>query len=235
MTNNPLLSSPSAHIHAHTPAQPWNMQKEYPFTVFTLKLVFIIPTFLCFLGSCWEASQIKSGPALRSSSKGSESGSASRNCWCSSRCHCRYRRFSEAAAHNPPGQMSWSVFLLSKDCSRSLFLCFLWRALDGSGLQSDQVPDSAQRRGGVSKTVLPQSSFNLLLVNSIHQVKHCYFTLLISLLFKPASCFLHEHHWLIIFTVCRVTKVPTDFEVSKLVYQHTKKIPIVQTWEKQAN
>lgn len=224
------------------------MQTEYPFTAFILKEVFLIPTFLHFLCSCWEASQIKSGPALRSSSKGSESGLASRNCWCSLRCHCRWRRLSKATARKPQREMSWSFFLLAIDCSSSLFLCFLWRYLDGSGLQSDQVPVSAQRRGGVSRTLLPQSSFNSLLVNSVHQVKHCYFTLLINHLclshlssysslnqHVTACCFLHEHHWLIIIGVCKVKKVPTDFEGSKLVYEHSEKIPIVKTWEKQAN
>lgn len=107
------------HTHLHSLGNLIYMQKEYPITTF------IIPTFLRFLGSCWEASQIKSGPALRSSSKGSESGLVSRNCWCSSRCRCRYRRLSEATARKPPGQMSRSFFLSSVDCSRSLFLRFL--------------------------------------------------------------------------------------------------------------
>lgn len=77
-----------------------------------------------------------------------------------------------------------SLLLLSTARSLALFLCFLLPSLDGPGLQSDQVPVSAQRRGGVSTTA-PHQSYSLsLLVKSHHLPQPFYFVLIL----RPFFC-----------------------------------------------
>lgn len=85
----------------------------------------------------------------------------------------------------------YSSLLLSTARSLSLFLCFLFPSLDGPGLQSDQVPVSAQRRGGVSTTAPHQSCSISLLVKSHHLPKPSYFLLILWLfLCLPPSLFI---------------------------------------------
>lgn len=64
--------------------------------------------------------------------------------------------------------LSYCLFLLSTDCSVSLCLCALLLSLDGPGLQSDQVPVSAQRRGGVSTPRTKHIHSDCLSTASVH-------------------------------------------------------------------